>query len=37
MWIIQIVEEMDFEKEWIKAKDGEELKEIILSSWRKRK
>jgi amino acid transporter len=37
MWIIQIAEETDFEEEWIKAKDGEELREIILKSWRKRK
>jgi len=37
MWIIQIAEEMDFEEEWMKAKDDKELKEIILSSWRKRK
>jgi len=36
MWIIQIAEETDFEKEWIKAKDSEELRDIILSSWKKR-
>ncbi|GAG71569.1 unnamed protein product, partial [marine sediment metagenome] len=33
MWIIQIAEETDFEKEWIKAKDSEELRDIILSAW----
>ena len=37
MWIIQIAEETDFEEEWIKAKDSEKLREIILKSWRKRK
>ncbi len=35
MWIIQIAEETDFEEEWIKAKDIDELREIILKSWKK--
>jgi len=37
MWIVQIAEETDFEKEWITAKDIDELRDIILSSWRRRK
>lgn len=37
MWIIQIAEEADFEKEWIKAKDDQELRDIFLKAWRKRK
>ena len=37
MWIIQIAEETDFDKEWIKAKDEEELRDIFLKSWKKRK
>ena len=37
MWMVQIAEETDFEKEWINAHDCEELKAIILSSWKKRK
>jgi mannitol/fructose-specific phosphotransferase system IIA component (Ntr-type) len=37
MWMVQIAEETDFEKEWINAHDCEELKDIILSSWKKRK
>jgi len=37
MWIIQTAEETDFEKEWIKAKDSDELRDIILKSWKKRK
>ncbi len=37
MWIVQIAEETDFGREWINAKEDEELKELILSSWRKRK
>ena len=37
MWIIQIAEETDFEKEWINAKDIDELRDIILKSWAKRK
>jgi len=37
MWIVQIAEENDFEKRWLNAKDVHELREIILSSWSKRK
>jgi APA family basic amino acid/polyamine antiporter len=37
MWIVQIAEETDFEEEWINAKDADELREIILSSWKKKK
>jgi amino acid transporter len=37
MWIVQISEETDFEEEWINAKDINELRNIILSSWKKRK
>jgi mannitol/fructose-specific phosphotransferase system IIA component (Ntr-type) len=37
MWIVQIAEETNFEQEWLNAKDSKELREIILSSWRKRK
>jgi amino acid transporter len=36
MWIIQIAEETDFEEEWIKAKDIDKLREIILKAWEKR-
>ena len=37
MWIVQIAEEIDFEEEWLNAKNSEELKDIILKSWKKRK
>jgi amino acid transporter len=37
MWIIQIAEETDFKDEWLKAKDDEELRDIFLNSWKKRK
>jgi amino acid transporter len=37
MWIVQIAEETDFEEEWKNAHDSQELKDIILSSWKKRK
>lgn len=37
MWIVQIAEETDFEEEWLKAKDEEEIRNIFLKSWRKRK
>ena len=36
MWLIQIAEETNFEKEWIKAKNDDELRKIILKSWSKR-
>ena len=36
MWIVQITEETDFEEKWTNAKDTDELRDIILSSWRKR-
>jgi mannitol/fructose-specific phosphotransferase system IIA component (Ntr-type) len=37
MWIVQIAEDIDFEKKWLEAKDENELREITLSSWSKRK
>jgi mannitol/fructose-specific phosphotransferase system IIA component (Ntr-type) len=37
MWIIQIAEETDFENEWIKARSSDKLRDVILSSWKKRK
>jgi amino acid transporter/mannitol/fructose-specific phosphotransferase system IIA component (Ntr-type) len=36
MWLIQIAEQTDFENEWIKAKDCDELRNIILKSWKNR-
>jgi len=36
MWMVQIAEMVDFEEEWINAKDSNELRDIILESWRKR-
>ncbi len=36
MWMVQIAEMVDFEEEWINAKDSKELRDIILESWRKR-
>jgi amino acid transporter/mannitol/fructose-specific phosphotransferase system IIA component (Ntr-type) len=37
MWIVQIAEQIDFEKKWLDAKDAHELRNIILTSWQKRK
>jgi hypothetical protein len=37
MWMVQIAERVDFEKEWINAKSSDELRDIILESWRKRR
>jgi len=34
MWIIQIAQD-DFEKEWIAAKNEDELRKIILKHWKK--
>lgn len=34
MWIAGIAEETDFDKKWLNAKNKEELRDIILSSWR---
>jgi len=36
MWMVQIEEEIDFEKEWKDAKNVEELRSIVLASWKKR-
>jgi amino acid transporter/mannitol/fructose-specific phosphotransferase system IIA component (Ntr-type) len=36
MWIIQISEDPELEKLWIEAKNDDELREIILKSWRKK-
>ena len=37
MWIVQIAEDVDFEKRWLDAKDTHELRNIIFTSWQKRK
>lgn len=37
MWFIQIAEDPDFEDEWVNAKDVEQLKDILLKSWKKNK
>ncbi|MFE3845620.1 amino acid permease [Thermoplasmatota archaeon] len=37
MWFVQIADEIDFKDEWINAKDSEGIRDIILSSWKKRK
>ena len=36
MWIVQIAEGVDFRTEWLIAKDDGELKDIILTAWKKR-
>ncbi|OYT28765.1 hypothetical protein B6U98_04190 [Thermoplasmatales archaeon ex4572_165] len=36
MWIAQIAEKADFEKEWIAAKNTDELRDIFLKAWKKR-
>jgi amino acid transporter/mannitol/fructose-specific phosphotransferase system IIA component (Ntr-type) len=37
MWIVQIADEIDFNDEWVNARNSDEIREIILSSWKKRK
>ena len=36
MWLVQIAEGIDFDKEWLSANNIDELRNVILSSWRKR-
>jgi amino acid transporter/mannitol/fructose-specific phosphotransferase system IIA component (Ntr-type) len=36
MWMVQIEEETDFEKEWIDAKNKDELRQVIINSWKSR-
>jgi len=35
MWLVQIAEKKDFDNEWISAKDTDELRQNILSLWKK--
>ncbi len=35
MWIIQIAEENYFEEKWINAQNNEELRDLIVSLWKK--
>jgi len=34
MWIVGIAEATDFDRRWLDAQDEEELRDIILASWR---
>ena len=36
MWMVQIEERVDFEKEWMDAKKADELRNVVLSSWKER-
>ncbi len=36
MWMVEIEEELDFEKDWMRAKNQEELRNVFLSAFRKR-
>ena len=36
MWIAQIAEKADFEKEWIAAKNDKQLRDIFLKAWKRR-
>ena len=36
MWMVQFAEGIDFEREWMNAKNNEELRRVILKSWKKR-
>ncbi|MDI6916694.1 MAG: amino acid permease [Thermoplasmatales archaeon] len=37
MWLTQIAETPDFETKWLNAQNTDELRDIILSSWRKQR
>jgi len=36
MWMVEIEEQIDFKSEWVDAKDSDELRNLVLSSWKKR-
>jgi hypothetical protein len=36
MWMAQIAEQCDFQQEWLQVDGVEELRSIILNSWKKR-
>jgi mannitol/fructose-specific phosphotransferase system IIA component (Ntr-type) len=36
MWLVQVAEGIDFEREWINAKDERQLRQVLLASWKKR-
>ena len=36
MWIAQLAEQCDFKSEWIKAKDKESIRKVILKAWHNR-
>jgi basic amino acid/polyamine antiporter, APA family len=35
-WIVQITRMFDFDKKWMKAKDVNDIRQIVLSAWRER-
>ena len=37
MWIIQMAEDPKFEKAWISAKNEDDLRDIFISSWKKKR
>jgi mannitol/fructose-specific phosphotransferase system IIA component (Ntr-type) len=37
MWLTQIAESPDFETRWLNALNTDEMRDIILSSWRKQR
>ena len=37
MWLIQIAEQADFENDWIKASGNDELRDIIINAWKKKR
>ena len=37
MWVIQMAEDPEFEKAWVSAKNNDELREVFISSWKKKR
>ena len=37
MWIVQIAEQTDFGTAWVQAKHTDELRDIFLDAWKKRR
>ena len=37
MWLIQVTSDPDFDKKWVKAENTEDIRRMILDTWKKRK
>ncbi|MFO8133753.1 MAG: hypothetical protein R6U10_07500, partial [Thermoplasmatota archaeon] len=37
MWIVQLAEECHFKDEWLAAQNADELRDLVLTAWKKQK